>query len=360
MPHAVILAPLILIAVLVFSAMAKWNASDSTRSALRLLRVPEALQAAAVARSVPPGELLIAAALFLPAGWPARLGALAATGLMLIYWGLIARGLTFDPRPTCGCFGRIGQNQVTERTLVRNTLLVAVAVVWTVATWQGDSLPALLGDLGSTGWWWVVGALTVSALTYLITAPPRPKRASAAAHPPQAAAEPSPVDDELDYIRERIPEAALQRTDGTMATLYELASSQAVLLVSINCFCGSSHRMAESLADWRERLPSLKVALLTTNSIEVTRHSLPLLQDDDDMLYDHASLVWRALKLPASPAAVLLGADGMLAGGPVHGVEEIEAFITDIEEVLNQAAEEDDVVAGEVVASTDAEVGQPN
>ena len=39
-----------------------------------------------------------------------------------------------------------------------------------------------------------------------------------------------------------------------------------------------------------------------------------------------------------SPVAVLLGADGLLAGGPVHGVAEIEQFVADIAEQLGEAA----------------------
>ena len=38
------------------------------------------------------------------------------------------------------------------------------------------------------------------------------------------------------------------------------------------------------------------------------------------------------------PLAVVLGADGLLAGGPVAGNEQVEALLTDIEEQFAEAA----------------------
>lgn len=37
-------------------------------------------------------------------------------------------------------------------------------------------------------------------------------------------------------------------------------------------------------------------------------------------------------------AAVLLGADGMLAGGPVHGIEEVRGFVDDIADEIAASA----------------------
>ena len=88
------------------------------------------------------------------------------------------------------------------------------------------------------------------------------------------------------------------------------------------------------MARWRELLPQLEVRLLTS----VHPDSLPEdLRPEGAVAYDHVGLVQSALDLSGSPSAVLLGADGLLAGGPVHGLEEIEAFVTDIADQLADA-----------------------
>ena len=74
----------------------------------------------------------------------------------------------------------------------------------------------------------------------------------------------------------------------------------------------------------------------------------------DDAWRDHASLGWKAFGLGSSPAAVLIGADGLLAGGPVSGQEDVEQFFAEIGEALADApippAEAEGIVVGELVA----------
>ena len=51
-------------------------------------------------------------------------------------------------------------------------------------------------------------------------------------------------------------------------------------------------------------------------------------------LYDPKRFVYEALRLRGTPSAVLLGADGMLAGGPVAGHDAISTFVADVEAEL--------------------------
>ena len=55
-------------------------------------------------------------------------------------------------------------------------------------------------------------------------------------------------------------------------------------------------------------------------------------------LYDHGGLATRSLGATGQVAAVLLGADGMLAGGPVHGIEEVRGFVDDIADEIAASA----------------------
>jgi hypothetical protein len=58
-----------------------------------------------------------------------------------------------------------------------------------------------------------------------------------------------------------------------------------------------------------------------------------------------------------NPSAVLLGADGLVAGGPVHGEEAVLSFIADIRDQLLEAREAGELVepdAADGAAVTDA------
>ena len=101
---ALTLIPVTLVVVLVVSALAKLRAKASTASAVRLLRVPGFLKPEWVAAALPPGEIVLGLAMLSPWLPLARLAALAALVLFVAYWVVIARAMTFDPRPSCGCF----------------------------------------------------------------------------------------------------------------------------------------------------------------------------------------------------------------------------------------------------------------
>ncbi len=114
-------APLLLAAVLVAASVAKWNARDSLVSATQLLRLPAVLNRPV--RWLPPIELALAIALVVAPVSPAFIVVSAAVlALMLAYTAVVARGLTFDPRPSCGCFGAVG-SPITGDTLARNVVL---------------------------------------------------------------------------------------------------------------------------------------------------------------------------------------------------------------------------------------------
>src|SRR3954454_12608918 len=122
--NALALVGISLAGVLVLSGLAKLRDRDSTRSAIRELRLPRVLHGSWVARTLPLGELVLALALLLSPAPVAVAPAIASAVLFVGYLVIIARAMTFDPRPSCGCFGRIGDQRVRPKTLVRNGLLV--------------------------------------------------------------------------------------------------------------------------------------------------------------------------------------------------------------------------------------------
>lgn len=346
LPAALALAPLLLAAVLAWSASFKLADSASTQSAILQLRLPRTWSKPAFAIALPVGEIVLAAALLIPARWFYVVAAVAAVVLFAAYFVVIARALTFDPRPACGCFGRMGGSRVTPATLVRNALLLIVALAAGVAALAGQTVWSLLGSGSGTAGWWVLGAAVAASAATLIVAGPRDDAAPGSSPAPSVrpgktshaleaevakpvsspGSDPDADDDLEDYLRTDIPRATLQRGDGTMTTLRELASARAQVLVAVNCTCGPTVGAARRLDAWRKGAPAIDVRFVSTISPQLIHR----ITDVDEVLYDHAAVAWQALHIQSSPAAVLLGADGQLAGGPVHGLDEIEDFLAEI------------------------------
>lgn len=296
MPDAAVLAPFALAAVLLLSGVAKLRDAESTRSVVQELRLPRWLWGRWFALALPVGELILAVCLLIP--WPGLfvVASIAALLLCLAYWVVIARAMRFDPRPDCGCFGRIGDQRVSGRTLVRNSVLVVFAAVAMALASSGSTVGSRL-IAPDTGWW-LVGVVAVAALTVLILTPAsgRPEPAASTATGP-AELSGHLADDDLEYVRTPIPAGTLARLDGTIVTLAELVAQRPQLLIAVNCTCGSTREAMENLKGFQDLLPQVDVRLVTT----IDRKRLAAIDQDqaDESLYDHHAIVWTALGLGA-------------------------------------------------------------
>ena len=377
MSPALALAPLTLAAVLVVSGLAKRPDPQSTQSMMTLLRLPKAVANRPVATTLPWAELGIAALLLTPWRWTFALGAVAAIGLFLAFWVIIARAMTFEPRPSCGCFGRVGDHRVTGKTVARNTILVALAGLTGWLAWRGETGTGLMSRFDGGDWWWLVLAVALAAVAVLVLSPPSygdgwwaRRRARRAMEQQQAAASsaavthqhdrgsghddghdhshdpdlvrPSaatvaeePEDDGLeDYERRPIPSGVLVDRRHDTTELTHLTRSRAQLLVLVNCWCGPTHEALERLPRWREQLPALDVQMVF-GPYPFSESAVP--GDLTGIWWDPGHRVYADLEIGPSPGAVLLGADGLTAGGPVNGIEAIEEFVGDIAAQLADA-----------------------
>jgi hypothetical protein len=310
----VVVSFLLLAAVLLVSGVAKVADRQATEDAFTALRVP-VVPPALGARVLPYAEIALAVLLIvLPAPLLAAAAALALL-LFLTYWLLIARALTFDPRPTCACFGRLGGHRMTPATLVRNTILVALAVVALVSAVRGGDVLEGMAGLSSTDLAWLAVLVVAMVLTGLVA------RTDGA-----APGLPEGPDDE--YLRLPIPYGVVEDADGRRHTLLELAATRARLLVMLSPGCGPCGRIAARIGEWSRALDGV-VAVHPVYDVPV--RGLPELDHSrESTLHQPDSNVSRVLGSASTPCAVLLGADGLLAGGPVGG----EIPITELVEEL--------------------------
>ena len=341
MPTAFLLAPLTLIAVLVLSAIPKLRGPDSFISAVGLLRLPRFLRRRWFARALPAAELALALALLSPWSWLFSTAACACVALFLGYWAIIARALTFSPRPSCGCFGKIGNHTVSARTLARNSLLLVFAAATFALAVSGSSVFELLSSADLADLLWVAMAAMIAVLVWLIVggAPteaespigaPAPARAGGGQTEPgtqngvDSGATNGDAPDE--YEARPFPLTTVQLPDGGIRTLHELTITGPRLLLAVNCACSPTLDVIGRIPKWTEEIPKVGIELMS----HLTPKQLHDAAGFEGSLYDHAGSTWAALGLEQSPAAVLLGADGQIAGGPVYGTQEIGTFVEDI------------------------------
>lgn len=329
MPLALTTVPAIIVAaVLLVSGIAKLRTPDD-EAGWAELGVPAALRRPWLMRLHPIAEILLAAALLLLGGVLGILAAAAATLLFLIYLVMIWRAKQRTPDASCACFGT--RTPITGRTLLRNGWLVLMSAL----ALSGVGGMPLLGGVLSTAaaaWPWMIAVAAVAVTFVLVDQPP-----AAAVTAPGAASESahamSPIDhDPEEYIRTRTPAVPVTLGDGSTVNLRTLAAHAPILVLAVSETCGSCTPVIESAPRWRELLPEVSVRLLLRTAPD---QSTLVSADEPQTLHDVGGYVSGSIADWPTPTAVLLGIDGLLAGGPVTGAEAIEDFVGDIYESLH-------------------------
>lgn len=328
-PVAALIVVLTLAAVLLVSGAEKLRDVPGTQVAFDSLRVPTWVPRRSGAIALPVAELVLAFGLVLARGsWLVAFTVLTLL-LMLAYTALIARALGFREQTNCGCFGRLGDPRVGRRTLVRNVMLSALAAWGLLLAIRGESLWGALRAAELADWSALAAAAILSALVFLIS--------SGSAAPTSVVrdeAQTSPG--EFDYLRTAIPHGFIETTDGERVHLRELAAQQARLIVWLNTSCEPCLRVAAHVDGWSEQLApavDLLAVYSTTPAPDAMLH-----HDRSRMAHDPDDNVRTVFGLPGSPAAVLLGADGMLAGGPVLGETDVLDLVADVLDQLRTDA----------------------
>ena len=324
---------------LLISGIAKAKDPQSTVTGIQNLGLEKIAPTRAVSLILPWFEIALAAVLLLS---PVRLPAVIASGLalilMLFYTVVIARALATGRTAGCNCFGSESNAPVSRYTLVRNiALLLAAAGAHASALRGGTGVVSTLLGLGNSGWTWVFGAALIAVTLEAV------RRGDALAQPePQAEVIlPEPVYDENgeeQYVRMPIPHAALYLENGRHTNMRALAKNQARVLVFVSATCAGCVKFLKTMASWQERLPqvALHPVYSSLESLQTSRNAGTLPEGLTPLIDREAGS--RANFGNGVPLAVVLGADGLIAGGPVAGKEQVEALLADIEEQFAEAA----------------------
>ena len=105
-----------------------------------------------------------------------------------------------------------------------------------------------------------------------------------------------------------------------------------MLLLAVNDVCASCRPVIDRIPEWRELLPEVDVRMLLVSSPEKSK--LTELTEPQS-LHDSNGYVRGSIEDWGTPTAVLFGIDGMLAGGPVTGADDVMAFVSDVHDSLH-------------------------
>ena len=316
--------PLILAGVLVASAVGKIRTPDDM-AGWTDLGVPTLLRRRWLIRLHPWLELILAGALMALGGLLGVVAAGVAVVLMAGYLVIVVRAFRSAPGASCACFGE--SRPITRVTVARNAWLTALAlattaVISTGQLWGGAAVAAVSnGD-------WIVALAVVAITSGLIL-----WRDVATETPPGPPALLDTPSDTEEYVRVRTPAVPVTLGDGSTTNLRALAHQKPQLLLAVSETCNSCQPVIDSVDLWRSLLPEVDIRLLVTRLPEnsALTSAQPPLTLHDPLGNVRASIAeWRA------PTAILLGIDGMLAGGPVTGHPAIETFMGEIRTSLDE------------------------
>lgn len=333
-------APLILAGVLIASGIAKLLRPEDA-AAWEELGVPSALRQRWLIRLHPWGELVLALGLLVFGGVLGLLAAAAAVVLFGAYLIFVWRRRVESDGASCNCFG--ARQPITWLTVVRNAWFLLLAILAVAASWGapllGGAVAALAGE-----WGWMLALLASAVTVALILWHPADDDAPHAGVPIVGGGATAIDAEPGEYIRTRTPAVPVQFADGRTVNLRELAARGPLLLFAVKEGCSSCVRVIESVPRWRELLPEVSVRFLLWPAPEnstLTETTEPQSLHDPHMYVQGSIADW------ATPAAVLVGADGYLAGGPVSGFDAITSFVGDVYESLHGERPASGVLGGQ-------------
>lgn len=316
-------ARLVLFSVFVNSGILKLFDGVGSRQMLRDFRIPP--RAIPTLRIALPLTELLVAALFLSSSTTVA-GGLSAAGLLLVFSGAIAWALVRKRTPTCRCFGRHASSPVRPRTIARNLLLTAIAMLAVITADRGEiplarPVEILLFGVSGLSFYLVLSIWEHLRRPAQTTAPERTDAAS---------------DDSGDdhvaihaLANELAPAFSLTGTQGHEVKLADLLQrGRPVLLLFTDAECPLCNELIPHVRGWQRALASTHtIAVIASGSPEANRQKAGQYQIAD-LLFEPAGVpTFRAYEAYLVPSATIIGVDGSIQTPLVIGPDAVRALV---------------------------------
>jgi peroxiredoxin/uncharacterized membrane protein YphA (DoxX/SURF4 family) len=322
MDTILVTAQLVLAAVFATAGVAKLLDLPGSRKAVADFGVPAGI-ATPFGTALPIMEIVVAAALiFVPT---ARWGAVAGLILLAAFIGGIANAMRRGQTPDCNCFGQIHSSPAGPKTLARNVVLTAIAIL-VVAAGPAPAVDAWFGDRSATeliaiglglvvsGAFAYVGRQLWQQRSEIDTLRDDLERARANQKEPEYEAEGLPVG-------ELAPAFDLPALDGGSLSLAKLLErGQPVVLFFMSPNCGPCGGLLPDLVRWqralRERVTTIVVSAGSLEENVDAFGAAGVL----DLAVDAPEEVFHAYRVAATPSAIAIDRSGRIASAPAGGL----------------------------------------
>lgn len=300
------------------SAAGKFADLAGTRTAVGEFGIP-LRWVPATAWGLPVAEAAVAAGLLPP--WTAAPTALVAVLLLLVFSGAVARLLRQGKHPACSCFGAASSAPIGVRTLVRNAVLLLLAVAVVAGALRYSHIPEVLPMDRAVGM--AVVAVFAAALAWLWSEVRALRRRLDQQALSALGAEGLPVGAVA-------PEFELLNMSGGRTNLESLLSSgRALLLVFVHPGCEMCAALARELPRWQVRsADALTVAVLGNGEVEP--HAVWAREQrlgDIPMLVQQGNEAALRYRVRGTPSGVLITGDGKIAAPVARGAMAIRDLI---------------------------------
>ncbi len=346
--------------LLLASGVAKLLTRTTDESALNVMALPAMVNTRAARTALPWVEILLAFSLLLSSGIILWAATAATVVLFAAFTVFVSLGVRRGDPASCGCFGSLSRAPLSWRTIVRNLVFVALATLAFIATstgfYPGPALPV--------PWWTVVAAAvpllvigvivwaergTVTAQGWradqLNTLAPLPGHvgtrdttsplrtaevagSTVTTHPGEEVAEAE------HNGRLPIPFGWALDSQGRRVSLRIMAHTRARALFYVDPDSDPGPIVIHRLRDIPHELGP--VALHTVVSHERSLRALPESLRTHALVDPDRSLAG-SFHMDSTPWAVVLGADGLLAGDPAAGGAAVDQILDELLERFDTA-----------------------
>jgi peroxiredoxin len=294
--------------VFITAAVGKFADQEGTRRALLGFGMPFRWTRPA-APLLPAAELAVGVALIFAAS--ARAGAIGALVLLTGFVLGITRAMARGEAPDCHCFGQISSAPAGPRTLARNAVLFAPAI-FVLAYGPGNTVAGSIQSASAAEL--IVGGavalvVALSAFVAHLLIQNRSLGRELAKSQEALSAFPAGLP-----VGTSAPKFSLPAVDGRTVSFDEFAGrGKPMALVFVSPSCLPCRSMLPDLARWQKTLADrITIVPLSVGNLEDNRE-LAREYDLEDLLVQHDAEVFEMYRAAATPAIVIVSADGHIA-----------------------------------------------
>jgi len=327
------LARLVVAAVFLVAAVAKARDQAGTRTSVVAFGVPTGA-APAVAVGLPVLELMAAVLILIPD--TAVVGAALACLLLLVFTLAVARLLLRGERPACRCFGQVSSDPIGPSTLVRNLVLLAIALLGLVQAVTGERLtPAeAVRRLGPGGVGVIAGLVVVAGLVLfcreLLVQNGRILARLEALEARVAAGHGAAPAERETRVGRPVPSFTAPDLDGRVWTAEELIGDRPLLLFFLAANCGPCDELLPDLTAWVGELADRATIRAIVSGDEERSRAKVAGGREAIALLDPPDHISPRLGAPGTPSAVLIDAEGRFASDVAAGRPAIESLVESV------------------------------